>query len=60
VGLVADDAPGQASDATPVSVSKPLYKEIVVYLYDPDTDTIYTDELGVQALYSFQTSEINL
>ena len=32
--------------------------EVLVYLYDPNTETIYTDEAGTQAIYSFQLEEI--
>lgn len=32
--------------------------EVLVYLYDPDTGNIYTDETGIQAIYSFQLDEI--
>ncbi|HHP7243459.1 MAG TPA: hypothetical protein ACFE0H_02105 [Elainellaceae cyanobacterium] len=33
-------------------------KEIVVHLYDPDTSTTYTDEVGTEVMYSFYPDEI--
>lgn len=32
--------------------------EIVVHLYDPDTSTTYTDEVGTEVMYSFYSDEI--
>ncbi|MGJ3244463.1 MAG: hypothetical protein ACFE0I_00070 [Elainellaceae cyanobacterium] len=32
--------------------------EIVVHLYDPDTSTTYTDEVGTEVMYSFYPVEI--
>ncbi|MBD2155955.1 hypothetical protein [Leptolyngbya sp. FACHB-16] len=32
--------------------------EVLVYLYDPNTEAIYIDETGIQAIYSFQLEEI--
>lgn len=32
--------------------------EVLVYLYDPNTETIYIDEAGTQAIYSFELDEI--
>jgi len=32
--------------------------EVLIHLYDPDTDSIYVDETGVQAIYSFQSEEL--
>jgi hypothetical protein len=32
--------------------------EIVLYLYEPDRDLIYTDELGIRVLYSFYPHEL--
>lgn len=34
--------------------------EIMVNLYDPTTAKVYTDELGVEALYIFYPDEIDL
>jgi len=34
--------------------------EILLYLYDPDTATTYTDNHGEQAMYSFSPEEIDL
>lgn len=32
--------------------------EVLVYLYDSKTGEIYTDESGIQAIYSFRTDEL--
>lgn len=42
-------------------LSNPLeLSEILVYLYDPDTSTIFTDELGVQAVFAFKLDEVEI
>ncbi len=40
----------QATSSTPV--------EVLVYLYDPETSTLYTDEAGMQAVFIFRLDEI--
>ena len=32
--------------------------EIVIYLYTPETNTIYTDETGTQAMFCFYPDEL--
>ena len=32
--------------------------EVLIHLYDPDHDAIYTDEFDVQALYWFRPDEV--
>ncbi|GAB4140480.1 MAG: hypothetical protein Fur0046_16050 [Cyanobacteria bacterium J069] len=32
--------------------------EIVLHLYDPDTQQIYTDAAGLQAIYAFRPNEL--
>jgi hypothetical protein len=32
--------------------------EVLVHLYDPATESIFTDELGVQPIYYFRLDEI--
>ncbi|MDB9529310.1 hypothetical protein PN498_25180 [Oscillatoria sp. CS-180] len=39
-------------------VSEGLSTEVLVYLRDLDGETIYVDETGAQAIYSFQMDEI--
>lgn len=34
--------------------------ELVIYLYDPDSSTIYLDQFGVSALFSFDSDEVEL
>ncbi|MFQ3617318.1 MAG: hypothetical protein SNJ57_11835 [Cyanobacteriota bacterium] len=38
------------------SLSPPT--EIVLYLYDPDAQQIYTDSAGLQAIYAFRPDEL--
>ena len=33
---------------------------LVLYLYEPDSSTIYVDEFGVKALFSFDSDEVLL
>jgi hypothetical protein len=35
-------------------------REILVYLYDPETSTTYTDELGMQAVFLFRLDEVEV
>lgn len=46
-------------DRTSVEQSLGL-NEIVVYLYEPDSSTIYKDQFGVEALFSFASDEVEL
>ena len=39
-------------------VSEGSTTQILVYLYNPERSTFYTDESDVQAIYSFQLNEI--
>ena len=39
-------------------VSDDLKTEVLIYLYDPDNDTIYTDEFDAQAIYQFRPEEL--
>jgi hypothetical protein len=32
--------------------------EIILYLYEPATSKTYTDEFGIQGIYSFQPGEV--
>ena len=50
VGLVLDDSPEK---------KQPELTEIVLHLYDPDTSSIYVDEAGTPAIYSFYPNEIS-
>ena len=50
-GLVSDN--GDVADAI-------VPTEILVNLYDPTTAEVYTDELGVKALYIFYPDEVDL
>ena len=34
--------------------------ELVVYLYEPNSSTIYVDRLGMKALFSFDSDEVEL
>lgn len=43
-----------SEDASPPS--PPV--EIVLYLYDPDAQQIYTDSAGLEALYAFRPDEL--
>ncbi|WP_448602661.1 hypothetical protein [Thermoleptolyngbya sp.] len=45
-----------SEDASPPS--PPV--EIVLYLYDPDTQQAYTDAAGLQAIYAFRPDELEL
>lgn len=51
-GLVQDRSEGkeQITGLTP--------NEILVHLYDPDMSTIFTDEMGVEAIFAFHRSEV--
>ena len=39
---------------------QPQLDELVVYLYQLDSSTIYIDKYGVKALYSFSSDEVEL
>ena len=39
-------------------VSEGSSTQVLVYLYDPKSSTLYTDESDVQPIYSFQLHEI--
>ena len=39
-------------------VSEGPTTQVLVYLYDPESSTLYTDESDLQALYSFQLDEV--
>lgn len=34
--------------------------ELVVYLYEPNSSTIYVDRLGIEALFSFDSDEVEI
>ena len=40
--------------------NQPGLDELVVYLYEPDSSTTYVDQLGVKALFSFDSDEVEL
>jgi len=46
--------------AEPSAIATPANADVLVYLYDPRTREVYTDELGVQAVYSFRQEELEL
>ncbi|GAB4466078.1 MAG: hypothetical protein OHK0037_21480 [Elainellaceae cyanobacterium] len=45
-----------SEDASPPS--PPV--EIVLYLYDPDAQRVYTDATGLEAIYAFRPNELEL
>ena len=51
-GIVAGVVGGNPQKKNPKSM------EIVLYLYSPETNTLYTDETGAQAMFSFYLDEI--
>ena len=40
--------------------NQPGWDELIVYLYEPDSSTVYMDEFGVKALFSFDSNEVAL
>ncbi len=50
----------QSSDLEQTLVGQLGLNEIVVYLYEPDSSTIYKDGFGIEALFSFDTDEVEL
>jgi hypothetical protein len=48
-GLVVEDSMAASSGGI---------KEVVVYLYDPNQNEVYRDELGTQVMYSFYPNEL--
>lgn len=39
---------------------QPELEQLVVYLYEPDSSTTYVDQFGVNALFSFDSDEVEL
>lgn len=39
---------------------QPRLDEFIVYLYEPNSSTIYVDKFGVKALFSFDSDEVGL
>ena len=39
-------------------VSEGVKTEVLVHLFDPQSAQVYTDESGIQAIYSFQLDEV--
>ncbi|MGJ3250041.1 MAG: hypothetical protein ACFE0J_02755 [Elainellaceae cyanobacterium] len=58
VGIVRSNP--ETFQAPPIEIDKDeaSINEIVVHLYDPDTSTTYTDEVGTEVMYSFYPDEI--
>ncbi|MBV8887984.1 MAG: hypothetical protein JO235_28855 [Chroococcidiopsidaceae cyanobacterium CP_BM_RX_35] len=61
-GIVRDAAksdPSQQSSSGSQPIEKQLdLDEIIVYLYEPHSSTIYVDQYGHQALFSFASNEV--
>ncbi|WP_421656421.1 hypothetical protein [Leptothermofonsia sp. ETS-13] len=55
-GIVAALIWGEGEEPKQTTSSTPI--EILVYLYDPETATTYTDEAGMQAVFIFRSDEI--
>lgn len=66
VGVVTDDSTTSEecqsiSDSTQTTQKhQPRLDGFVVYLYEPSSSTIYVDQFGVKALYSFDADEVEL
>lgn len=62
VGVVRDgnSTDKQSSDLEQTLVGQLGLNEIVVYLYEPDSSTIYKDGFGIEALFSFDIAEVEL
>jgi hypothetical protein len=65
-GVVRDDSTSSKNHQS-ISDSKqtaaehqPGLDELVVYLYEPHSSTIYVDRFGVKALFSFDADEVEL
>ena len=65
-GVVTDDfTSSKIPETTGESISaaqthQPEFEQLVVYLYEPDSSTTYVDQLGVKALFSFDSDEVEL
>jgi hypothetical protein len=49
------EAPNNHSEAC-----QPLVKDLIVYLYNPETSKICLDEFGIPVLFSFDVNEVEL
>lgn len=47
-------------DSKQAAGQQPELDELVVYLYEPDSSTTYVDQFGMQALFSFNSDEVEL
>jgi hypothetical protein len=60
-GIIAARIKAKAEKASTEPLSpKPTVKELIVYLYNPETAKICLDEDGLPILFDVQTSEVTL
>lgn len=64
-GIVRDDVSSRSSQSSSdsrqtIEGQQPGLGEVVVYLYEPESSSIYVDAYGAQALFSFNLDEIEL
>lgn len=59
-GIVAGTIPPAPLFVDPPEETVTVLDQVIVYLYDPGRQSIYRDELGGTALYSFSVNEIGL